>query len=671
MFYNMNFLMKFSLLISLSFCTLTKLSAQFKEAHPTSGKWALVEQDGYLLSEYEYDKIERRSDTCFIVQKDGMKGMIDGMGKMQIPIEWAELQTWLQPFGWQNGFAIVTKDSRQPAGWGMVNSKGEIVLPLKFEYIRNIFPDLHVARASRDTMLQFFNARGELLFKIPGRKTLEGFNSKTFKIERLDRSEYFAYADGSNVFPEYIENASWTDGQYIIAYKERKAGVLNWQGATIVPFEYDRITPMQNGEFLVQNNNIESGLIDGDGRFIIPMSSCYLERRGRQPGDAFIAHCNNGSYSNKIYDSKGNLQKSPPLRVTSLHLDRNLPPHPDSHSDRYFSAKAEDTKRYYMYRAEGDLVLQDGYNSIKYYSDVHPIIVQLKKEDPLKAAYTAFDFDGKQLLPADLYYNLRHTVNPNLLLASIELGKKHGFIHLDKPEATDMKYKFIRQNHKGYLFAELISPSSPAERFNIFDPTGSLLTQQLFYNITDADKRQVKRFQKDPNATGRLVAVARQKDTPYGDWIGINEKGQTFYFAKKEKTEIPAVKIEELPMEATAPILEEMPMEAPPTEDITYKEVDKKPEYVGGEKAMLKFISQNLRYPKIAQENAIQGKVTIEFVVDRDGSINAPKIVKNIGGGCGQEALRLVNKMPKWKAAVKNKKAVRAWHTLDVTFKLD
>ena len=135
------------------------------------------------------------------------------------------------------------------AGWGMVNSKGEIVLPLKFEYIRNIFPDLHVARASRDTMLQFFNARGELLFKIPGRKTLEGFNSKTFKIERLDRSEYFAYADGSNVFPEYIENASWTDGQYIIAYKERKAGVLNWQGATIVPFEYDRITPMQNGNF--------------------------------------------------------------------------------------------------------------------------------------------------------------------------------------------------------------------------------------------------------------------------------------------------------------------------------------------------------------------------------------------------------------------------------------
>ena len=200
----------------------------------------------------------------------------------------------------------------------------------------------------------------------------------------------------------------------------------------------------------------------------------------------------------KIYDSKGNLQKSPPLRVTSLHLDRNLPPHPDSHSDRYFSAEAEDTKRYYMYRAEGDLVLQDGYNSIKYYSDVHPIIVQLKKEDPLKAAYTAFDFDGKQLLPADLYYNLRHTVNPNLLLASIELGKKHGFIHLDKPEATDMKYKFIRQNHKGYLFAELISPSSPAERFNIFDPTGSLLTQQLFYNITDADKRQVKRFQKTP-----------------------------------------------------------------------------------------------------------------------------------------------------------------------------
>ena len=135
----MNSLTKFPLLIVLSCCTCTNLFAQFKEAHPTTGKWALVEQDGYLLSDYEYDKIERRSDTCFIVHKDGRKGMVDGMGQVQIPIEWAELQTWLQPFGWQNGFAIVTKNSRQPGGWGMINSKGEIVLPLKFEFCKELF----------------------------------------------------------------------------------------------------------------------------------------------------------------------------------------------------------------------------------------------------------------------------------------------------------------------------------------------------------------------------------------------------------------------------------------------------------------------------------------------------------------------------------------------------
>lgn len=666
----MNTLYSKLLLLFAQFLIVTNLLAQFKEAHPTTGKWALVEQDGYLLSDFEYDKIERRSDTCFIVHKGGMKGMVDGNGNIQIPIEWAALETWLQPFVWQNGFVVVSKNARQQTSWGMVNSKGKLVLPLKFDYVRNIFPDLHVAREPRDTILQFFNGKGELLFKTSGRKTREGFDDKTFKIERLDRSKDFVYADGSNVFPDYIEHPSWTDGKYIIAHKEGRSGVLNWQGATLVPFEYDRIKPMQNGEFLVQNNNIQSGLVDENGEFIIPMSDCYLERRGRQPGDAFIADCNNGSYSNKIYDAKGNLQKAPPFRITSLYKDGSLPTHPDSHYDRYFLAQTEGNLNY-IYRMEGTLVLQKGYHHIKYYSDVHPIIVQFKNEDPLKSTYTALNFDGKQLLPTDRYYNLSHTANPRLLMGSIEQGKRHGFIHLDNPEAADMKYKFIKRNYKGFLFAELISPTSPTERFNIFDPAGRLLTKQLFYHITDADKNQVKRFQKDPNATGRLIAVARQKDTPYGDWIGINKQGQTFYFSKKEKAEIPAVKMEDTPVEDTAPILEEIPMETPPTEDIIYKDVDKKPEYVGGEKAMGKFISQNLQYPNIAMESAIQGTVTIEFVVDRDGSVNAPKIIKDIGGGCGREALRLVNKMPKWKAAMKNKKAVRTWHSLDIKFELN
>ncbi len=73
------------------------------------------------------------------------------------------------------------------------------------------------------------------------------------------------------------------------------------------------------------------------------------------------------------------------------------------------------------------------------------------------------------------------------------------------------------------------------------------------------------------------------------------------------------------------------------------------PQYKGGQKAMEKFISQNLKYPAEAQKRGIQGKVIISFGISKEGNIINPKVVEGIGHGCDKEALRVVKKMPKWK----------------------
>ncbi len=92
------------------------------------------------------------------------------------------------------------------------------------------------------------------------------------------------------------------------------------------------------------------------------------------------------------------------------------------------------------------------------------------------------------------------------------------------------------------------------------------------------------------------------------------------------------------------------------------------------QRKMLEFIYGNIRYPAIARENGIEGQVVISFVVDSDGVIQNPRIVRDIGGGCGQEALRVVNKMnempQKWTPGRQRGRAVSVQFNLPIRFTL-
>lgn len=94
------------------------------------------------------------------------------------------------------------------------------------------------------------------------------------------------------------------------------------------------------------------------------------------------------------------------------------------------------------------------------------------------------------------------------------------------------------------------------------------------------------------------------------------------------------------------------------------------PEYVGGEMALHAFIKKNLKYPKKARKKGIEGRVFVQFVVDKEGKVTKAKILKGIGYGCDEEALRVINKMPKWEPATYGGKPVSAAFTLPFSFKL-
>lgn len=98
--------------------------------------------------------------------------------------------------------------------------------------------------------------------------------------------------------------------------------------------------------------------------------------------------------------------------------------------------------------------------------------------------------------------------------------------------------------------------------------------------------------------------------------------------------------------------------------------VEQQPEFPGGEVALLKYLQKNIKYPPIAKENGIEGTVYISFIVFEDGSIQQVKVARDIGGGCGKEAMRVVKKMPRWKAGKQRGKPVRVRFNIPVKFKL-
>jgi len=98
--------------------------------------------------------------------------------------------------------------------------------------------------------------------------------------------------------------------------------------------------------------------------------------------------------------------------------------------------------------------------------------------------------------------------------------------------------------------------------------------------------------------------------------------------------------------------------------------VEKMPSYPGGEKALFKYLGDNIKYPAMAKDAGITGKVFVNFVVNETGKITNVKILRGIGGGCDEEAMRVIKKMPSWNAGKQRGKAVKVSYNLPIKFTL-
>lgn len=170
----------------------------------------------------------------------------------------------------------------------------------------------------------------------------------------------------------------------------------------------------------------------------------------------------------------------------------------------------------------------------------------------------------------------------------------------------------------------------------------------VFYDI---ERRRFFCFDskiKEQNNDPRLKIVEKRNEIILSEDIAISDD---------TKIKIPDVEVE-------MDIPELMPQRE------VFQIVEEMPEFPGGESKMYEFILKNIKYPEMARENKIKGRVYVQFVVSKDGSLNKIKVLRGIGGGCDEEAVRIVKRMPKWKPGKQNGKTVPVQFTLPFNFKL-
>jgi protein TonB len=98
--------------------------------------------------------------------------------------------------------------------------------------------------------------------------------------------------------------------------------------------------------------------------------------------------------------------------------------------------------------------------------------------------------------------------------------------------------------------------------------------------------------------------------------------------------------------------------------------VEESPAYPGGDEARIRFLQENIQYPQMARESGIQGTVYVTFVVEKNGNVTDVRVLRGIGGGCDEEAIRVIKAMPKWNPGKQRGKPVRVQFNMPIKFTL-
>jgi protein TonB len=196
-----------------------------------------------------------------------------------------------------------------------------------------------------------------------------------------------------------------------------------------------------------------------------------------------------------------------------------------------------------------------------------------------------------------------------------------------------------------------------------------------------AEKKEIKQEKKDEDPGMEKVEIERVKSSvaftvpeiKKDDEVKEDQEMKSQDDLAETNTAIGAFTVEGNDETAEVKHVEEKIAEPEPVkeeETKVFDVVEQMPSFPGGPSALMQYLSSNIKYPVVAEENGVQGRVVCTFVVERDGSITDVRVIKSVDPSLDKEAVRVVKGMPKWIPGKQNGSAVRVKYTVPVTFRL-
>lgn len=191
--------------------------------------------------------------------------------------------------------------------------------------------------------------------------------------------------------------------------------------------------------------------------------------------------------------------------------------------------------------------------------------------------------------------------------------------------------------------------------------------EQPTMTLTNIDASETENIDNDDAATDVMLEESAEYEED-GREEKVTRTSDADTKTEKKNADIPDFAVAAKSLEGHDSETRESKLAKP--DDKVYDVVEQMPTFPGGPAALLQYLNNNIRYPKVAEANGIQGRVTVQFVVEKDGSISGVRTMKSVEPSLDREAERLVKSMPKWNPGKQNGSAVRVYYFVPVVFRL-
>ena len=552
------------------------------------------------------------------------------------------------------------KDENRPQAW-LVNTAGKKLLPFEFDYI-DIVERCSLLSLFKDTLIGFadrsgniivpliydnsiydgdgpiFATRGHIVVRKDGKYGVIDTTGRVVVPLKysgdyiyLDYKEPFIYLDkySDGQYTEYFiryngdtviiaEDVCYMSDGIIRVRKDNLYGLYDTTGREIVKCQYDVFNSIPyNGLYSVRKDG-HWKIIDLKGKehFTTALSkiddSCFV----RYSASSLIFHYSNSNSMCGAIDTNGRTVIAPDSNYTYVFYDD---------SERIVMTDEEDYNAY-VFDIKGNLL-----DSYSYYIDVCCDEEPLSKYITVKknGLYGLVDSCWNLVMPFK-FKNELSAVDNNHFLTDLGDGIK-GLVDLNGKILFKAPFDWFFSHGNG-----IYSGNSYDSR----DRKNKIVGFADIYGNTTLTKEEyatMQRWNKQREEEERIAAEKRKAQAENKSTTQQLNKSTTITFDGEEEV---------------------------------FVVVEEPPRFPGGDSALYMYLCMNLSYPDAARENKIEGMVVVLFVVEKDGSVSNVRVLRDIGGGCGEAAVEVVKNMPRWEPGRQAGKAIRTQFSLPLKFEL-